>query len=138
MSEALIQPIPDSQRNKQSGINNSVTQVRSDGGATLNTSASVVIPAATFIAPEMRKGFIPVSYTHLDVYKRQSKPLVRKLNAWLLRQPIVRKLSVSPPRKPPVRRLNGWPPRKHEVERLLRPLGLSQKSRKLPSKLWSW
>ena len=35
------------------------TQARSDGGATLNTSASVVIPAATFIAPEMRSGFIP-------------------------------------------------------------------------------
>ena len=34
-------------------------QARSDGGATLKTSASVVIPAATFIAPEMRSGFIP-------------------------------------------------------------------------------
>lgn len=32
---------------------------RSDGGATLNTSASVVTPAATFIAPEMRNGFMP-------------------------------------------------------------------------------
>ena len=42
-----------------SGPRQTDTQVRSDGGATLNTSASVVIPAATFIAPEMRSGFIP-------------------------------------------------------------------------------
>ena len=33
--------------------------VRSDGGATLNISASVVRPADTFIAPEMRSGFMP-------------------------------------------------------------------------------
>jgi len=34
-------------------------QERSDGGATLNTSASVVMPAAIFIAPAMRRGFMP-------------------------------------------------------------------------------
>lgn len=31
----------------------------STGGATLKTSASVVTPAATFIAPEIRSGFMP-------------------------------------------------------------------------------
>ena len=34
-------------------------QACSIGGATLKTSARVLTPAATFIAPEMRKGFMP-------------------------------------------------------------------------------
>ena len=64
--------------NEIGGVYQNTFKTSTDGGLTYNVKTLSPLIREGIYIESLQKAYIPVSYTHLDVYKRQGKILNRR------------------------------------------------------------